>query len=804
MNLKTLLSSSTRNYICRLMRIFIISVFVFCFGQVTAQNYLQTIRGKVIDKQSQAALPGASVVVIDSIKLLGSATDEEGVFKITDVPVGRKQLKISYLGYKETTIPVIVNTGKETIIDIELEESVVMGKEVVISGVRDKSQTLNEMATVSARSFTVEDTRKYAGSRNDPARMAANFAGVTEANDARNDIIIRGNSPIGLLYRLDGVDIPNPSHFGNLGSTGGPINILNNNVLDRSDFFTGAFPAEYGNAMSGVFDLRMRHGNNEKCEYMAQVGFNGIEVGLEGPFSKKHKASYLVNYRYSVLALVALFGVDFGSGGALPLYQDISFKFHFPTKKAGIFSLFGVGGTSYIELLESKGKKNDTYASGGSDNYFGSDMGTVGLSHTFFFSEKVFSKLIIAMSGTRNNIKDDSLSTVDGTPIPSYRNRSSQHKLTVNYSVNKKFSAKNTVKTGFILDRYGFDFTDSTLINGTHFITLRDFNGNSFLLQAYMQWQHRFTDNLSLTTGVHYQQFFLNNSYAVEPRIGLKWDMGKGNALSFGAGFHSQIQMLQAYFVKTDYNDGTSAQTNKNMSLSQSKQVVLAYDNTAIKGMRFKFETYFQYLNKLPVEQRSSYYSLVNTGANFDTPDTDSLVNEGTGYNYGLEFTAEKFYAKGWYSLFTTSLYESKYKGSDGVLRNTAFNGNYTVNFLGGKEFNVSKKKQNKTVGFDAKVTFAGGKRYIPINLDSSVATGSSVYYYDQAYNDKLKDYFRLDFKISFKSNGKKVTHEVFVDLQNILNRQNIFRKEYDQRKEEITTSYQFGIFPTAMYRVLF
>jgi len=786
------------------MRIFFISILLLCSLTIFAQDITQNIRGRVIDKQSQSPLPGANLVVIDSVKLLGTATGEDGTFKITGVPVGRRQLKISYLGYKETIIPVIVNTGKETVLEIELEESIMLGKEVVISGERDKSQTLNEMATVSARSFTVEDTRKYAGSRNDPARMAANFAGVTEADDARNDIIIRGNSPNGLLYRLDGVDIPNPSHFGNLGSTGGPINILNNNVLDRSDFFTGAFPAEYGNALSGVFDLRMRSGNNERREYMAQVGFNGIEVGLEGPFSKKHKATYLVNYRYSVLALVALFGVDFGSGGALPLYQDISFKFNFPTKKAGIFSFFGLGGTSYIELLESKGKKDATYASGGSDNYFGSDMGAVGLSHTFFFSEKVFSKLVIAVSGNRNNIKDDSLSTIDGTPIPSYRNNSSQHKLTVNYSVNKKFNAKNTVKTGFILDRYGFDFTDSTLIDGTHFITLRNFSGNAFLLQAYMQWQHRFTDNLSLTTGLHYQQFFLNNSYAVEPRLGLKWDMGKGNALSFGAGFHSQVQMLQAYFVKTDLSDSTSVQTNKNMGLSQSKQLVLAYDNTTLKNLRFKLETYFQYLDKLPVEQHSSYYSLINTGANFDTPDTDSLVNKGTGYNYGLEFTAEKFYSKGWYTLFTASLYESKYKGSDGVLRNTAFNGNYTLNILGGKEFNVSKKKQNKTVGFDTKLTFAGGKRYIPVNLDSSIARGNTVYIYDEAYNNKLKDYFRLDFKISFKSNGKRVTHECFVDLQNILNRKNIFRKEYDARKQEIVTNYQFGIFPTAMYRVLF
>lgn len=786
------------------MRFSFFCFFIFFSFQGYSQNYLQTIRGKVVDKQSQSPLIGANVVVIDSAQFLGAATDMDGNFKIMGVRVGRQQVKVTYLGYRETVIPVIVNTGKETVLNIDLEESVVMGKEVVISGETDKSQTLNEMATVSARSFTVEDTRKYAGSRNDPARMAANFAGVTEANDARNDIIIRGNSPIGLLYRLDGVDIPNPSHFGNLGSTGGPINILNNNVLDRSDFFTGAFPAEYGNALSGVFDLRMRQGNNERREYMAQVGFNGIEVGLEGPFSKKHRASYLVNYRYSVMALVALFGVDFGSGGALPLYQDVSFKFHFPTKKAGVFSLFGLGGTSYIELLESKGKKDDTYAAGGYDNYFGSDMGVVGFSHTYFFSEKVVSKLVLAISGTRNNIKDDSLSTVDGVPIPYYRNNSAQSKLTLNYSINKKFNAKNTVKTGLIIDRYGFDFTDSTLINDSKFITLRNFSGNSFLIQAYMQWQHRFTNNLSFTSGLHYQQFFLNNSFAIEPRVGLKWDMGKGNALSLGAGFHSQTQILQAYFVKTELADGSTVETNKNMGLSQSKQVVLAYDNTLLKNLQLKLETYFQYLDKLPVEQRASFYSLVNAGANFDTPDTDSLVNKGTGYNYGLEFTAEKFFSKGWYLLFTASLFESKYKGSDGVLRNTAFNGNYTVNFLGGKEFNVSKKKQNKTIGFDAKVTFAGGKRYIPVNLDSSIVTGTTVYVYEQAFENKLKDYFRLDFKISFRSNGKKVTHECFVDLQNILNTKNIFRQEYDARKQAIVTNYQFGIFPTAMYRVMF
>lgn len=143
------------------------------------------------------------------------------------------------------------------------------------------------MATVSARSFTVEETSRYAGSLNDPSRMAANYAGVSSTSDARNDIIIRGNSPLGVLWRLNGMEIPNPNHFGSLGTTGGPVSILNNNLLDKSDFLTGAFPAEYGNALAGVFDLQMRSGNNEKTEFLGQVGFNGFELGAEGPIGKK-------------------------------------------------------------------------------------------------------------------------------------------------------------------------------------------------------------------------------------------------------------------------------------------------------------------------------------------------------------------------------------------------------------------------------------------------------------------------------------------------------------------------------------
>lgn len=154
----------------------------------------------------------------------------------------------------------------------------------------------------------------------------ANYTGVVYAGDSRNDIVIRGNSPMGLLWRLDGVEIPNPNHFAALGTTGGAISIINNNLLTNSDFFTGAFPAEYGNATDGVFDLKLRSGNNENREYVFQVGLNGFELGAEGPFSKNAEASYLINYRYSTYALLHAIGIETGEGSSTPFYQDLPFK----------------------------------------------------------------------------------------------------------------------------------------------------------------------------------------------------------------------------------------------------------------------------------------------------------------------------------------------------------------------------------------------------------------------------------------------------------------------------------------------
>ncbi len=772
-------------------------------GFSDAQTLTQTVRGTITDKQSKETLIGAAVVLVDSTAFKGASADINGNFRIENVEVGRRTFKISYMGYRDNFATVIVTSGKEVVMNVELEQSVVTTKDIVITAERQKDKSNNQLATVSARSFTIEETSRYAGSIGDPSRMAANYAGVSGANDSRNDIVIRGNSPSGLLWRLNGIEIPNPNHFGSLGSTGGPVSILNNNVLDKSDFLTGAFPAEYGNALSGVFDLQMRSGNNEKHEFLGQVGFNGFELGAEGPLSRKNNSSYIVNYRYSTLGVFSALGVNFGTGAAVPKYQDVSFKLDLPTKNAGRFSVFGIGGISYIEVLD---KDRDTTKENlyddivRSNGFFGNNMGVIGVNHTYFFNPTTFSKASISISQSGEKYKVDTIREYDETAIPQYRNKSSQQKYSADFNINKKFSAKNFLKTGFTINNYQFNYSDS-VVNDGNWRTLTDFKGNAFLIKIYSQWQHRFTDHLTLNSGVYSQIYELNNTYSVEPRIGLSWEISGGQSLSLASGLHSQIQPQYLYVVKSKLENGEYTQTNKDLDFTKSIHAVIAYDKTITKDMRLKVESYYQYLFDVPVEQRKTEFSVLNEGADFVVNGVDSLLNDGTGLNYGLEITLEKFYSRGYYFLLTGSLFESKYKGSDGKERNTAFNGNFVMNMLGGKEWTIREKN---VIAINLKTTYAGGKRYLPIDLEESRLSGGTEYDLDHAYENRRKDYFRTDLKIAYRINRKNATHEFALDLNNVFGTQNIFQQEYNPKTNKVTTEYQLGFLPIPMYKLTF
>jgi hypothetical protein len=781
---------------------FIILLFI---SFITNAQLKQTIRGVVIDKQTQSPLPGAIVAVLNTNPMKATLTDEEGRFRLDSITLGRWAVKVSLLSYKEKTQTVILTSGKEIVLNVELEENAIQATEVTVTAEQDKTKTNNKMATVSSRVFSAEDASRYAGSRGDPARMAANFAGVSGANDSRNDIIIRGNSPLGILWRLNGLDIPNPNHFGSLGSTGGPISILNNNTLDNSDFMSGAFPADYGNATAGVFDLKMRSGNNEKYEYLAQVGFNGFELGAEGPFSKKKKSgSFLINYRYSTLAVFKYIGLDFGTGDAVPQYQDLTFKVDLPSKNFGKLSVWGIGGLSYVALLSSdQSKKNNLYGYSGRDTYFRANVGAFGISHTYLINSSSYTKFNIGSSGQENFIVADRVDT-SFTPFkiePEYRNHSSTLKYSGNFTYNKKFNARNFINTGIYWDLFNTVFIDSTNnFDGNGFVILRNYKGATSLGRVFFQWQHKFTDKLTMNTGVSYQYFLLNSSQSPEPRLGFKYELTKRQTLSFGAGMHSQVQPLYLYFATANTSQG-NIETNKNLDFTRAIHGVLAYDVNIANSVRIKTELYYQYMFGVPVRNRKDYFSAINLGADFNSPNVDSLVSNGTGENYGLELTIEKFYSRGYYFLITGSVFESKYVGSDKVYRNTAFNGNYVFNALGGKEFKI---KEKHILALDVKITYAGGKRYVPIDLNASIAYGDEVRDGSRAYEKQYPQYFRMDVKPSYRLNTKRFTHEISVDVQNVTQHDNVFQQIYDLNTQSIKTDYQLKFFIVPQYKLTF
>ena len=783
--------------------LFLLSTCIVSVSEAHAQAPTQTIRGTVTDIDSQEPLIGA-VVQIPSLNM-GSTTDENGAYKISNVPVGRYEIRISYMGYEDQTASdVIVTSGKEVILNPGLSEKVNELNEVVVAYDRreDKTVTNNDMTTVSSRSFNIEDTKKYAGSLGDPSRMAANFAGVSGANDARNDIIIRGNSPSGLLWQLEGLDIPNPNHFGALGSTGGPVSMLNNNVLAKSDFMTSAFPAQYGNALSGVFDLRLRNGNNEKHEFLGQIGFNGFEIGADGPFSTHSKSSFLINYRYSTLAVFQKLGLNFGTGSATPDYQDLNFKLNFKVKNGNI-SFFGLGGLSDVSFLgnETDTTQLDFYSTRYINTIVNYKTGITGVSYEVNITPKTFSKLTLGFSGTEENFHGDSISHLTFEEIPSGNATFKTEKYSIVYNITHKFNAKNTVGAGITNDFIRENLFNEDIIEGIIHKTRIETDNSTLLSQAFVQWKYRFSENLTIKSGVNAMLLTMNHSFALDPRIGFTYRIKGNQTINLGLGIVSRMQPLTLYGVQTQV-EGGYIETNKDLKFTRADHIVLGYDWLLNENIDVKIETYYQYLFDVPVQTFPNSYSALNTGDSFAPDLTDSLTNAGRGHNYGVELTIEKYFSHNYYFLVTTSVFNSKYKGSDGVERNTAFNQHYVINALAGKEFLVGKKRN--ALGLDLKFTTAGGKYLTPIDFEASALEGKAVFEEDEAYSLQQDPYFRLDSKIYFRKNFAHASMEWSLDLQNLTNHKNIFRQDYDPESNKVTTQYQQGFFPVPTFKVTF
>ncbi|MFC2112917.1 carboxypeptidase regulatory-like domain-containing protein [Bacteroidota bacterium] len=779
--------------------LFFLFQFVLC-GSLRAQVPAQTVRGTVVDRNTHVPLPGATVMLSSNGFSKGAVSDPEGKFRIEEVPVGRYTIEARFIGYEPHAIPeILVSSARPVVMEFLLREAVSEIEPVEVKAQVRKDIPLNQMATLSARTFTVEETRRYAGGFDDPGRMAASFAGVAGGSPNDNALSIRGNAPKGLSWRVEGVSVPNPNHFaGMLVEGGGVVSLISGQLLNNSDFFTGAFPAEYGNALSGVFDMNLRAGNNEKRGWGLQIGTLGIDVFGEGPFVKGKKASYLVNYRYATTALFK----ELIPVGQLPIYQDLNIKLQFPTKKAGIFSIWALGGIDQngSEPLEDSTQWQSSWDQ--SRYTWNGKIAMGGINHKIILGANT--SLNTSLTTALNQFSDKVELLVPGTGFAEYEYiQNFTTLLSLRSVMTHRFSRKLSNRTGFVFGRSSYDIkareADPDIVG---LPVLQDNSGAGITgyLQGFTQFRWSPIRNLSMTGGVNSMLFLLNNSLTFEPRFGIDYRFLNENRISAAYGNHGQIEPLPAYFYSVETAPGVIEKPNLNLSPTRSHHFVLAYKRLLAKELVMNFETYYQQLYNVPVSPEGNY-SMINFKNEYLL--RDSLVNEGKGNNIGIDLTLEKYLRKNYYFLLTGSVFDSKYTGGDGQTYNTRWDYGWVVNFLGGREFFVGQQKTN-ILGINARMVYQGGERTHPVDDAASRLEQKVVYDYSRAWESRFPNTFFIDFTVTFRVNKQRYASIWGIQIKNILLEKSIYDHVWNTKTQAVEVKGEGFIFPNISYKIEF
>ena len=793
------------------MKYFFTTALLFIFFTTSfsqSSKITQTIRGTVVDGVDGLPLEGATIYLLPNDIPFGAITDYNGDFRFDSIPVGRYQLKITYVGYKTMLLSeVLLESGKETIKYIELEKGTESLQEVVVVAGRPKLNTL------SVQTITPEQTQRYAATFYDPARLATSFAGVVSQNDGTNNLVVRGNSPTTTTWWLEGAEIVNPNHTANAGTfsdkimpSGGGVNILSAQLLGDSYFFKGNYPTQYGNGLGGILDMRLRSGNNENREYTAQVGLIGIDFAAEGPFNKDYAASYLVNYRYSTLGLLNQIGVQLGDEAVS--FQDLSFNITLPTEDLGTLTMFGMGGQSKNTFEAQRDKELWEFQKDRQDIYFTSQMGAIGGTYAVPFADRALWKstfIISAMNANRDAFQLDS-NYARTTINRDYRQEA---KISFSSMLQMRFNEKLRLKTGLVGTEYLQEVRAADYLREDSVAIIMDGFSQNWLFRPYTNLEFRPNTQLQFNFGIAYAHYVANGTGSFEPLFSMDYDFKQNQSLSFSYRLQSQLQTPTVYFGANISSNSFFPEEvgafgyNRKLEMSKAHHLGLAYKTNVLNQLNINAEAYYQHLFDIPIiDNQNSTFSVINL---LDEIIQDTLVSQGTGRNYGVEFTVQKFMDEGYYLLLTSSLFESKYTAADGIERDTRFNGNYGMVLSGGKEFQWKSFKENgRTFGINVKLVYLGGFKTTPINESESSKNQTTIFNESQAFSEQYPNYFKTDLRIYLKKNHKKYTTTLAIDIQNLTNQQNVAFDYFDTEKQEIVRKYQLGIIPILVYRVEF
>lgn len=784
-----------------------------------AQQFTQNIRGVVVDNLSHEPIPYATIQMTDDPSQ-GCMADSVGQFNLCCIPVGRHSLRVSYVGYEPVELnDLLVTSAKETVVEIEMQEDAKALDEVEVRPRLVKEKTLNRFVVAGGRMFSIEEASRYAGGFDDPARLASSFAGVASGG-ATNGISIHGNAPHLLAWRLEDIEIPNPNHFSDISVLGGGIfSSLSAMVIGNSDFMTCAFPAEYGNAVSGVFDMKMRNGNAKEYEHTFQIGVAGIDVASEGPLSKKNGSSYLVNYRYSMTGLASKLNMIDMQGQVMD-YQDLNFKINLPTRKAGTFSIWGTGLIDHFHNEsvpnEWKSKGDETYSS--SDQY----MGAMGVGHLLSMKRGQL-KSSIGVNYSRDEMGSETYNLPDGfdfsatstdglTRSPYFDGTRSYTNIVARTTYTARFKPDWVSQYGASLTAmlFDMDMSNAPLANSP-LITLCKTDGSTLLLSAYTTHSYRFCDRTTLTAGLNVQHLALNGATTLEPRASVSTKLNDKMTLALAYGLHSRAEKTDIYFMREMEDPSVTGNwenpkhsdklVNHDLGFTKSHHMMLTWGYKMSDSWNLKLEPYYQYLFDVPVE-KGTPYSVLNRQ---EFGIIKQLVNDGEGRNYGVDVTLERFFKAGWYGMANGSFFSSKYKGGDGVWHHTVFDRNFIVNVMGGKEWMLGRN-HNNMLSVNVRVTLQGGDRYSPLDKEATLACPDYYTQYDltRAYSLQRPPMVIAHYTISYRMNRKTVTHEFSIKHINCTGTKSFYGYSYDYHNDKFVEEYFNLSLPNVSYKIEF
>ena len=791
--------------------IWMAAILTFCSVMTSPA---QTLRGTVTDAITGETLIGATVQITE-IPGKGAVTDYDGNYRIDVGQSGRFTVTSSYVGYEPNVMKeVLISGSKEVVIDITLRENLKELSEVVIRPRVNKESTVNPTALVGGMMLSMEEASRYAGGYNDPARLVTAFAGVA-GESTGNGISVHGNAPQFMQYRLEGVEIFMPNHFSGLYNAGyGMVSALNSNVVTNSDFFVSTFNSNYNNALSGVFDVKMRNGNNDKFENGVQVGSVGIEWTGEGPISKKHNSSFIVNYRFGFTTLARKLKI-LDTEGSQYDFQDLSLKLNFPTKKAGMFSIFALG---FIDKAwDVQLDLEDIHSIYDASNLQGRLYNAVvGASHKIYFDNKWTWRSTIAynMQHSKSDMEywglnfdaNHKITGFEGKDYPFSYLKQNEDRIVFNTELSKQVNPRWLVQLGAEYSHRFFDLSYRTADNVyepvpvTPYYATKDNTGLASIFWSNL-WKP--AEGWSVNFGVSGSYFLLSKNFSFEPRASVKWEPGNRHSIAFGYGLHSMIEQLDAYFFRNP--DGTLA--NKDLGFSKAHHFLATYMYKFTDNLNLRLNAYYQYGFDIPVGINGSTYCTVNRLFNYVE---EPLVNKGNTRNYGADITLEHYMDKGFYGQLNFSIFKAEFRGLDKKWRNQLYDRGYMLKVLGGKEWMMGKQKQN-VFNVSAKYTLQGGLRHTPVDvaaMTANVAAGiidaEPIYKDDEVMSLKYDPISLIDLTVSYKINCKKVSHTIAFEGINILQNETPYAVHYDFATGQLRYDKSGISLPNLYYRLDF